>query len=224
MRILVVEDEPRLNELIVKQLNAMHYSVDACLRGDDALDYISGAEYDVIVLDIMLPGISGLDILRTLRAQNNSALILLLTARDSIGDRVIGLNAGADDYLIKPFAFDELLARIRALLRRKSQAATNVLMAANLTVDCDTHIVTRDDKVIQLSGKEFAILEYLIRNKGLVLSRNKISDHIWNYDYVGSSNIIDVYIRNLRKKIDDGFEPQLIHTVRGVGYSLRAQE
>jgi len=224
MRILVVEDEPRLNELIVKQLNAMHYSVDACLRGDDALDYISGAEYDVIVLDIMLPGISGLDILRTLRAQNNSALILLLTARDSIGDRVIGLNAGADDYLIKPFAFDELLARIRALLRRKSQAATNVLMAANLTVDCDTHIVTRDDKVIQLSGKEFAILEYLIRNKGIVLSRNKISDHIWNYDYVGSSNIIDVYIRNLRKKIDDGFEPQLIHTVRGVGYSLRAQE
>lgn len=224
MRILVVEDEPRLNELIVKQLNAMHYSVDACLRGDDALDYISGAEYDVIVLDIMLPGISGLDILRTLRAQNNSALILLLTARDSIGDRVIGLNAGADDYLIKPFAFDELLARIRALLRRKSQAATNVLMAANLTVDCDTHIVTRDDKAIQLSGKEFAILEYLIRNKGIVLSRNKISDHIWNYDYVGSSNIIDVYIRNLRKKIDDGFEPQLIHTVRGVGYSLRAQE
>ena len=223
MRILVVEDEPKLNELITARLRREHYSVDSCLSGDAAMDYLACAQYDLLVLDIMLPGISGLEILRSLRGKGDKTSVLLLTALDSIPDRVSGLDSGADDYLVKPFAFDELLARIRVLLRRSAGSVSNVYTLADLTVDCDARTVKRGETNISLSAKEFSILEYLIRNSGTVLSRERISNHIWNYDYEGGSNIVDVYIRYLRKKIDDGFEKKLIHTVRGVGYVLREE-
>ena len=223
MRILVVEDEPKLNELITARLRREHYSVDSCLSGDAAMDYLACAQYDLLVLDIMLAGISGLEILRSLRGKGDKTSVLLLTALDSIPDRVSGLDSGADDYLVKPFVFDELLARIRVLLRRSAGSVSNVYTLADLTVDCDARTVKRGETNISLSAKEFSILEYLIRNSGTVLSRERISNHIWNYDYEGGSNIVDVYIRYLRKKIDDGFEKKLIHTVRGVGYVLREE-
>ena len=223
MRILVVEDEPKLNELITARLRREHYSIDSCLSGDAAMDYLACAQYDLLVLDIMLPGISGLELLRSLRGRGDKTPVLLLTALDSIPDRVSGLDSGADDYLVKPFAFGELLARIRVLLRRSAGSVSNVYTLADLTVDCDARTVKRGETHISLSAKEFAILEYLIRNSGIVLSRERISNHIWNYDYEGGSNIVDVYIRYLRKKIDDGFEKKLIHTVRGVGYVLREE-
>lgn len=223
MRILVVEDEKDLNEMLSKRLKQAGYSVDSCMDGQDALDYIAVGEYDVIVLDIMLPNISGLTILKEMRKSKNKTAVLLLTARDAIEDRVEGLDCGADDYLVKPFAFDELLARIRVLTRRSVNEATNIFTVADLSVDCEKRIVKRAETVINLSSKEFALLEYMIRNKGTVLSRSKIEQHIWDFDYDGGSNIIDVYIRYLRKKIDREFEPKLIHTVRGTGYVLREE-
>lgn len=221
MRILIVEDEPDLNQIVAKMLTREGYSVDACFDGTSAMEYAAYAEYDAIILDIMLPHISGLEVLQGLRAQNNKTPILLLTARDSIEDRVCGLNAGADDYLIKPFAFDELLARIRVMLRRSSGEVSNVLTLGDLVVNCDARTVTRGNRPIALSTKEFSILEYLLRNKGVVLSRDKIGQHVWNFDYEGSSNVVDVYIRYLRKKMDEGFNTKLIHTIRGAGYVLR---
>ena len=224
MRILVVEDEPDLNDVIVKKLESEHYAVDWCMNGDEALDYINCAEYDAVILDIMLPGINGLEVLRKIRFQSNKTPVLLLTARDSIEDRVAGLDKGADDYLVKPFAFDELLARIRAMIRRSSGHVSNVLSVADLVMDCDFREVTRGGTSILLSSKEFAILEFMMHNKGIVLTREKISQHIWNYDYEGGSNVIDVYIRYLRKKIDEDFSRKLIHTIRGTGYVLREDE
>lgn len=224
MRILVVEDEPDLNDVIAKKLESEHYAIDRCLDGDEALDYIHCAEYDAIILDIMLPGISGLEVLKRIRQQNNKTPVLLLTARDSIEDRVAGLDKGADDYLVKPFAFDELLARIRAMIRRSSGHVSNLLILAELVMDCDLREVTRGGIPISLSSKEFAILEFMMHNQGIVLTREKISQHIWNYDYEGGSNVIDVYIRYLRKKIDEGYPHKLIHTIRGTGYVLREEE
>lgn len=224
MRILVAEDEKHLNDIIVKTLSKNHYSVDGCYDGAEALAYLQMAEYDVVVLDIMMPRLSGLDVLKKLRASGNKTPVLLLTAMDSVQDRVTGLDAGADDYLVKPFAFDELLARIRVLLRRDSGQEDHCYRIANLTVDCQTRTVYRGNVAISLSSKEFSILEYLVRNQGIVLTRDKIEQHIWNYDYEGGSNVIDVYIRYLRKKIDDGFTPKLIHTIRGTGYVLKEAE
>ena len=224
MRILVVEDEPKINELITNKLKLAHYSVDSCFDGGEALDYIRCAEYNAIVLDIMLPVMSGLEVLKQLRSKNDKTPVLLLTARDSIEDRVKGLDTGADDYLVKPFSFDELLARIRVMIRRNSVGVSNIFTVADLTVDCDARTVKRGDIPIMLASKEFAILECLIRNSGTVLSREKISHHIWNYDYEGGSNVVDVYIRYLRKKLDDDYTPKLIHTVRGAGYVLRVEE
>ncbi|MCC8129254.1 MAG: response regulator transcription factor [Clostridiales bacterium] len=224
MRILVVEDEPKLNELIVKRLQMEHYSVDACLNGREAMDYLACAEYDAVVLDIMLPGANGFEVLKSIRAKQDRTPVLFLTALDTIDDRVAGLDAGADDYLVKPFAFDELLARLRVMIRRSGGHVSNVFTLADLTVDCDARQVTRGGENISLSSREFAILEYLIRNAGKVLSRDKIGLHVWNYDYEGGSNIVDVYIRYLRKKLDEGRTPKLIHTVRGAGYVLRADE
>ncbi|BBM40621.1 winged helix family two component transcriptional regulator [Leptotrichia shahii] len=227
MRILVIEDEKNLNNIIVKKLVMEKYGVDSCFNGDDALDYIFSAEYDVIISDIMLPGIDGFEILKTIREKGIKTPVLLLTALDGIEDRVKGLDYGADDYLVKPFAFDELMARIRVLLRRNStngnSNASNVFSIANLTVNCNSHDVFRDDVPIKLSTREFTILEYMIRNKERVLSREQIEQHIWNYDYEGGTNVIDVYIRYLRKKIDKNFEPKLIHTIRGVGYVLKVE-
>ena len=227
MRILVVEDEQNLNDIIVKRLILERYGVDTCFNGNDALEYIFSTEYDVIVSDIMLPGIDGFEILKRIREKGIKTPVLLLTALDGIEDRVKGLDYGADDYLVKPFAFDELMARIRVLLRRNStngnSNASNIFSIANLTVNCNSHDVFRDDVPIKLSTREFTILEYMIRNKERVLSREQIEQHIWNYDYEGGTNVIDVYIRYLRKKIDKDFEPKLIHTVRGIGYVLKVE-
>ena len=203
------------------------YGVDTCFNGNDALEYIFSTEYDVIVSDIMLPGIDGFEILKRIREKEIKTPVLLLTALDGIEDRVKGLDYGADDYLVKPFAFDELMARIRVLLRRNSTNgnfnASNVFSIANLRVNCNSHDVFRDDVPIKLSTREFTILEYMIRNKERVLSREQIEQHIWNYDYEGGTNVIDVYIRYLRRKIDKDFEPKLIHTVRGIGYVLKVE-
>ena len=221
MRILVAEDQKDLNDIIVKELRQNHYTVDSCYDGEAALDYIRCAEYDAVILDIMMPRKTGIEVVKQLRRDKNHVPVLLLTALDSIEDRVTGLDAGADDYLIKPFALDELTARIRVMLRRASGHVSNCFTVANLKVDCDKRAVFRDETEIVLSSKEFAVLEYMIRNQGIVLTREKIEQHIWNYDYEGGSNVVNVYIRYLRKKIDDNFEPKLIHTVRGTGYVLR---
>ena len=221
MRLLVVEDEKKLNELITKKLKKEYYGVDSCFDGEEAIRYVEGTEYDAIILDIMLPKLDGFEVIKRIRAKKNKVPILLLTARDNIDDKVKGLDYGADDYLVKPFIFEELMARIRVLLRRNSGNADNVITIANLKVDLDAKLVFRDDMLIKLSGREYSILEYLIRNKGKILSRERIEDHIWNYDYEGGTNVIDVYIRYLRKKIDDSYTPKLIHTVRGLGYVLR---
>ncbi len=224
MRILVVEDERDLNRVISKRLESEGYSVDRCFDGEEALDFIDVGEFDAIIMDIMMPRINGIEVLKQMRSRNNTTPVLLLTARDGIGDRVNGLDAGADDYLVKPFAFEELLARIRVMTRKASGNPTNVFSAADLTMDLNSHTVVRGDVNINLSAKEFEILEYLLRNKGIVLSREKIENHVWDFDYSGGTNVVDVYIRYLRKKIDDNFEPKLIHTVRGCGYVLRVDK
>ena len=221
MRLLVVEDEKKLNDLITKKLEKEYYGVDSCFDGEEAVRYVEGTEYDAIILDIMLPKLDGFEVIKRIRAKKNKVPILLLTARDNIDDKVKGLDYGADDYLVKPFIFEELMARIRVLLRRNSGNADNIITIANLKVDLDAKTVFRDDVLIKLSGREYSILEYLIRNKGKILPRERIEDHIWNYEYEGGTNVIDVYIRYLRKKIDDSYTPKLIHTVRGLGYVLR---
>ena len=221
MRLLVVEDEKKLNELITKKLKKEYYGVDSCFDGEEAVRYVEGTEYDAIILDIMLPKLDGFEVIKRIRVKKNKVPILLLTARDNIDDKVKGLDYGADDYLVKPFIFEELMARIRVLLRRNSGNADNVVTIANLKVDLDAKTVFRDDVLIKLSGREYSILEYLIRNKGKILPRERIEDHIWNYEYEGGTNVIDVYIRYLRKKIDDSYTPKLIHTIRGLGYVLR---
>ena len=221
MRLLVVEDEKKLNELITKKLEKEYYGVDSCFDGEEAVRYVEGTEYDAIILDIMLPKLDGFEVIKRIRAKKNKVPILLLTARDNIDDKVKGLDYGADDYLVKPFIFEELMARIRVLLRRNSGNADNIITIANLKVDLDAKTVFRDDLLIKLSGREYSILEYLIRNKGKILPRERIEDHIWNYEYEGGTNVIDVYIRYLRKKIDDSYTPKLIHTIRGLGYVLR---
>ena len=224
MRILVVEDEKSLNEVIVKRLEDEHYGVDWCYNGKDALDNILLTEYDAIILDIMLPELNGYEVLKTMRSKNIDTPVLFLTAKDSIEDRVKGLDSGANDYLTKPFAFEELLARIRVMLRKDSNSSGNVFTVANLTVDTNSHSVFRDDILIKLSKREFTILEYMIRNRGKILSKDKIEQHISNYDYEGGSNVIEVYIRYLRKKIDADFSPKLIHNIYGVGYILKVED
>lgn len=223
MRLLVVEDEKDLNRVISKRLENEGYSVDRCFDGEEALDFISAGDFDGIIMDIMMPKMSGIEVLKSIRNNANITPVLLLTAKDSIDDRVEGLDAGADDYLVKPFAFQELLARIRVMTRKTSGNATNIFMAGDLVMDTKSHIVTRAGEEISLSAKEFDILEYLIRNKGIVLSREKIENHVWNFDYEGGTNVIDVYIRYLRKKIDDPHKTKLIHTIRGKGYVLREE-
>ena len=226
MRILVVEDEKKINDVIVKTLKKEKYGVDSCFDGEEALDYIFSVEYDIILLDIMLPKKNGFQVLESMRKKGIKTPVLFLTARDQIEDRVKGLDLGADDYLVKPFAFEELLARIRVLLRKNSGSGEdtgNVLKIANLTVDCNKHEVFRDDVLIKLSAKEFSILEYMMRNKGRVVSKEKIEEHVWDFDYEGGSNIVEVYIKFLRKKVDNDFSPKLIHTIRRVGYILKVE-
>ena len=224
MRILVAEDEKDLNRLISEALEEAGYSVDRCYDGGEALDFIDCAEYDAAVLDVLMPVKSGRDVVREMRARGISTPVLFLTALDGIDDRVAGLDDGADDYLVKPFAFPELLARLRAITRKYAKVKSTRLTAGDLTLDTANHTVTRGGREIKLSAKEFAILEYLLRNKGAALSRDKIENNAWNYGYEGGSNVVDVYISYLRRKIDDGFDRKLIHTVRGAGWMIKEPE
>lgn len=223
MRLLVVEDERDLNRVISKRLQNEGYSVDRCYDGEEALDFLRVGEFDAVILDIMMPKFSGVDVLKKMRDCNNSTPVLLLTAKDSVEDRVRGLDAGANDYLVKPFAFEELSARIRAMTRKAAGFSTNIFVVGDLTLNAKTHEVKRGEREIILSAKEFDILEYLMRNKGIVLSREKIENHVWNFDYSGGTNVVDVYIRYLRKKIDDDYDKKFIHTIRGKGYVLREE-
>ena len=223
MRLLVVEDEENLRTVIRKRLMKEGYSVDACGDGQEALDYMAVSPYDTVILDIMMPKMSGMEVLKKMRAGGDQTPVLFLTAKDGIEDRVKGLDGGADDYLVKPFAFEELLARIRVMIRRQSDSASDEMTLADLTVDAGKHSVTRGGKAIELSAKEFAVLEYLMRHQGQVLSREQIEQHVWDFDYEGGSNVVDVYIRYLRRKLDEGYEKKLIHTVRGAGYVMREQ-
>ena len=224
MRILVVEDEEAIRKLLTKRLSEEGYSVDEAKDGLMALDFWKAAEYDGVILDIMLPRLSGLSVLEQMRREGKDTPVLLLTARGSIEDRVKGLDSGADDYLVKPFSFEELLARLRVMLRRKAAgAADSRLSISDLTLDLNTRRVYRGGREIRLTAKEYAVLEYFMYNQGIVLSREKIEQHIWNYEYEGGSNVIDVYIRCLRKKLEEQKEPRLIHTVRGAGYVMRKE-
>lgn len=221
MRILVVEDEYDLAEAIQKGLREDGYAVDVVDNGQKAIDFSQVVNYDLIILDLMLPVKDGMEVLRELRQQGNKIPVLILTARDSVDDKIEGLDTGADDYLTKPFAFGELSARIRALLRRGIEENNNVLQVGDLVIDTISHNVTRAGKSIPLTVKEYSILEYLVRNRGQVLNRTQIEEHVWDYRFGNSSNIIDVYIRYLRQKIDKDFTPELIETVRGRGYRLK---
>lgn len=221
MRILLAEDERDLNSIITKKLTNDGYSVDSVYDGQEAIDILSYTDYDAIILDIMMPKKDGYEVLKFLRSCNKTTPVLFLTARDSVMDKVKGLDSGANDYMIKPFSFQELLARIRAMTRHSFGHPSNVLGVSDLTMDLSTKTVKRGEKILTLSSKEYALLEYLMHNQGIVLSREKIENHIWNFDYEGGTNVVDVYISYLRKKIDEGASSKLIHTVRGQGYVLR---
>lgn len=223
MRLLIVEDDDALRAVLEKRLKAEGYAVDACATGTDGLDFALSVEYDAVILDILLPGIDGLEILRRLRGAGNGSPVLMLTALDAVADRVNGLNTGADDYLVKPFAFDELLARIRALLRKRVPDRSPVLNVADLQMNTSTRTVTRAGRRIDLTAKEYAMLEYFMRNADQVLTRDQIIDHVWDFESSFASNLVDVYVGYLRGKIDKGAEVKLLHTVRGAGYALRAE-
>jgi DNA-binding response OmpR family regulator len=225
MRVLLVEDEHRISAYVKRGLEEQGYAVDVAYTGREALDWAAVVDFDLIVLDVLLPEMNGLTVCRELRAQNVQTPILMLTARDNIDARVAGLDAGADDYLGKPFSMKELLARLRALARRAGDAPkSSVLQVGDLTLDTRTRRVKRGDKLIALSNKEFAVLECLMREPNRVLSRALIAEHVWNYETYNDSNVVDVYIRNLRRKLDDAHELKLIRTVRGAGYCISAEE
>src|SRR5262245_46168653 len=219
MRILVVEDEKRIADFLTRGLQGAGYAVDAAPQGITSLQFIHVTDYDLIILDIMLPDLNGLQILEKIRNRKVGPPVLILSARGTVDDRVKGLELGADDYLVKPFAFVELLARVRVLLRR-GQPTPERLQVSDLALDCIRRRVTRGSEPIELAPKEFSILEYMMRNRGRPLSRTMIVEHVWDMDYDGLTNIVDVYIRHLRSKIDDRWPVKLIHTVRGIGYML----
>ena len=221
MHILLVEDETRISAYVKRGLEEDGYAVDAVFTGAQALDWVERGPYDFIILDILLPEMDGISVCRELRKRGNLTPVLMLTARDTVDDRVNGLDAGADDYLVKPFAMKELLARLRAINRRANEKTkTQVLQVADLSLDTRTHIVQRGGKRIELAAKEYAVLECLLREPGRVLTRTTIAEHVWNYDTFNQSNVVDVYVRNLRRKIDDPYDQKLIRTIRGVGYSI----
>lgn len=224
MKLLVVEDEKDLNRIIVRNLEAEGYIVDSCYNGMDALAYITTMEYDAVILDVMIPELNGFEVLKRARSLKIETPVIFLTARDQVKDIVFGLNSGADDYMVKPFSFDELLARLRVITRRKPEVRENIYRCSDLVINCNNRRVERQGKEISLSPKEYAILEYLARNKNVALTRSQIESNIWDLEYDNESNVIDVYIRYLRKKIDDDYEEKLIQTVRGVGYMLKCEE
>ena len=220
MRILIVEDEEKVSRFIVRGLKAEGFAVDSAPDGQHGLDLATTYDYDLIVLDLMLPAVSGMAVLQRVRRTNHRVPILMLTARDAVADKVEHLEAGADDYLTKPFAFAELMARVKALLRRGSVERPNVLRVTDLEIDRLSQQVTRGGRRIELTAKEYALLEYLAANAGRVLSRTMIIDHVWDQSFDGATNIVDVYVRHLRSKVDDGHDKKLIRTVRGVGYRI----
>jgi len=220
LRLLVVEDEPAISSFLRQGLTEEGFAVDTAGDGEEALELALAAPYDAIVLDVLLPRRDGFEVLAELRRHGVRTPVLMLTARGEVTDRVRGLNLGADDYLVKPFAFVELLARVRALLRRPAVVLPPVLRLANLTLDPATRRVTRGGKPIELTPREFALLDLFLRHPRQVLTRTQIADHVWNWGFDSRSNVVDVYVRYLRRKIDEGFEPKLLHTVRGVGYRM----
>jgi heavy metal response regulator len=220
MRLLLIEDEEKVSRFIVKGLEAERFAVDVAADGDRGLELAQTYSYDLIILDLMLPGLSGTEVLRLVRRQNEHVPVLVLTSRDAINDKVEHFEIGADDYLTKPFAFAELLVRVKALLRRGAVNRANTLRVADLEIDRLTQQVRRGGLRIELTGKEYALLEYLMTNAGRVLSRTMIIEHVWDQSFDGATNIVDVYVRHLRNKIDEPFERKLIRTVRGVGYVI----
>ena len=223
MRFLVVEDERRIADFLSRGLESAGYAVDVAGDGNTAIEMVHQTEYDLVILDMMLPDMDGLQVLQKIRNRKSSPPVLILSARGAVDDRVKGLELGADDYLVKPFAFVELLARVRVLLRR-GQPTPERLQVGDLVLDCIRRKVTRNNDAIELAPKEFSILEYMMRNRGRPLSRTMIVEHVWDMDYDGLTNIVDVYIRHLRSKIDDKWPQKLIHTVRGIGYMLDMPE
>ena len=223
MRVLVVEDERKIADFIRRGLTEHGYAVDVAYDGEEALDWPMTADFDAIILDVMLPLRNGIDVCKGLRQRGLQTPILMLTAKDAVEDRVEGLDSGADDYLVKPFAFAELLARLRALVRRQPAVLGARLEVGDLVLDSASRNVTRAGTEIELTSKEYALLEYMMRHPGQVLTRTMLADHVWNYDFDSGSNVIDVHIRNLRRKVDDPFQTELIQTVRGAGYRLSTQ-
>lgn len=221
MKILVVEDEKDLNRVITKHLKKNNYSVDSCFDGEQVLDYVLYGEYDLIITDIMMPKVDGYQFIKQLRNKKNTTPVIMLTAKDSLDDKILGLDSGADDYIVKPFEFDELLARIRVLMRRNYGFATNIIQVDDVVLDISKKQVTRSGESIVLTGKEYEVLEYLFKNKTGIISREQILNHVWDYDYEGVSNIIDVIVKNIRKKLDVGSKKPIIHTKRGLGYFVK---
>ena len=224
MRILIAEDEKDLNNIIKQNMEEEGYSVDACYNGEDALYYLQNTEYDAAIIDVMMPIMDGFEAVKEYRLGQGKTPILFLTARDSVEDKVKGLDLGADDYLTKPFSFAELTARVRVMTRKKFSNPTNIYTIDDLSLDSNSKTVTRAGKEIRLSAKEFSLLEYMIRNKNKVLSREKIENNLYNFDYEGGTNVVDVYISYLRKKIDEGHSRKIIHTIRGYGYILKEEK
>ena len=224
MKVLIIEDEEMLNNIIAKRLKVESMIVDQCYNGEDGLDYITTSSYDVIIMDIMMPKLDGLAVVRQMRAEGNKTPVLFLTAKDSLQDKVDGLNLGADDYLVKPFEFDELIARVYALARRSRNQAVEDILAGPLRINQKSRSVWLHESPVTLTAKEFDLLFYLASNPNIVLSRQQILDHVWEYDYESYSNLIDVYIKDLRKKIDVDESFKMIQTVRGVGYVFRTEE
>ena len=220
MRILIVEDERQIAAFLERGLKEEGYAVDVVYNGNDALDWAAAVEYDGIVLDVMLPGRDGFSVCRELRASGNKTPVLMLTARDTVDDRVAGLDLGADDYLVKPFVFKELVARLRAITRRQSDTRSVELQVGDLTLNTVTHMALRGERRIELTTKEYNLLEFLMRNPNRVLTRTQIAEHVWNLDFLSESNVVDVYIRYLRRKIDGDTDLKLIKTVRGSGYLI----
>ena len=221
MRLLVVEDEKHLNKTITERLTKQGYTVDNCFDGEDALYYIENTRYDGMILDVMMPKLNGFEVRRIMREKKILTPVLMLTAKDADEDVIMGLDTGANDYLTKPFSFGVLCARIRAMLRVKEHVTGSILEIADLSVDTTTRVVKRGGRIIELSSKEYSVLEYLMRNKGIIVSKEKIEENIWNYEYEGTSDVIKVYIHHLRKKIDDNFEKKLLHTIKNVGYVIK---
>jgi DNA-binding response OmpR family regulator len=222
-KILLVEDEEKLARFVELELTHEGYQVEKAFDGRTGLELAEKGGFDLLLLDIMLPGLNGLEVLRRLRREGSGVPVIMLTARDAVMDKVTGLDMGADDYVTKPFSIEELLARIRAALRKQTvqKKEDSLLSCADLTVDVSRHRVTRGGREIELTGREFSLLQFFMENKTIVLSRDQLLEKVWGYDYLGETNVVDVYVRYLRGKIDEGFEPKLLQTVRGVGYVLR---